>query len=45
MAFDDELEDARYCEQLVDDYLNDPDPEKHHTISIEELARREGVTL
>ena len=45
MAFDDDLEDTMYCEKLVDDYLNDPDPEKHHTISIEELAKREGVKL
>ena len=45
IQFDDELEDDRYCESLVEDYLNDPDPEKHSTISLEELARREGILL
>lgn len=45
MAFDDELEDDLYCERLVDDYLNDSDPSIHETITLEELAKREGVTL
>lgn len=40
-----ELEDDRYCEQLVEDYLNDPDPEKHTTVTLEELASRECVEL
>lgn len=34
-----------FCQKLYDDYLNDPDPEKHETITIEELAAREGVDL
>ena len=42
---DDEIEDDLYCEKLVDDYLNDPDPEKHEGIRIEELAEREGIVL
>ena len=45
MQFDDEIEDDLYCEKLVDDYLNDPDPEKDEGITIEELAAREGIEL
>lgn len=45
IQIDDELEDELYCQRLVDDYMNDPDPEKHKTISLEELARQEGITL
>ena len=45
MLFDDELEDDLYCEHLVETYLNDPSPDKHDTISLEELARREGIEL
>ena len=39
----DEEADNAYCEQLYQDYLNDPD--KHQTISLEELCEREGVEL
>lgn len=45
MQFDDDMEDDLYCQRLYEDYLNDPDPEKHETITIEELAAREGVNL
>lgn len=45
MLFDDEMEDDLYCERLVEDYLNDTSPDKHDTISLEELAQREGVDL
>lgn len=45
MQFDDNIEDDLYCQKLYEDYLNDPDPEKHKTITIEELAEREGVKL
>ena len=45
MLFDDEIEDDLYCEKLVEDYFNDPDPEKHNGITIEELAQREGIEL
>ena len=41
----DEEADKAYCEQLYQDYLNDPDPDKHQTISLEELCKREGVEL
>lgn len=45
MLFDDEIEDDLYCEQLVENYLNDTNPDKHETITIEELAKREGIVL
>lgn len=45
MQFDDDMEDDLYCQKLYEDYLNDPDPEKHETITIEELAAREGISL
>ncbi|MDO4444586.1 MAG: hypothetical protein Q4C97_03495 [Bacillota bacterium] len=45
IAFDDEIEDDLYCEKLYQDYLNDPDPEKDETITLEELAKREGIEL
>ncbi|KAI4439938.1 hypothetical protein FMM80_28780 [Schaedlerella arabinosiphila] len=45
IQFDDELEDDLYCERLVEDYLNNTDPEKHESITLEELAKREGIEL
>ena len=45
MQFDDEIEDERYCEKLYQDYLDDPDPDKNETISLEELAEQEEITL
>ena len=45
MLFDDEMEDDLYCERLAEGYLNDTSPDKHDTISLEELAKREGVDL
>ena len=45
MLLDDEMEDDLYCERLVEDYLNDTSPDKHSTITLEELAKREGVDL
>lgn len=45
IQFDDEIEDELYCQKLYEDYLNDSDPEKHETITIEELAAREGIEL
>ncbi|EOS38093.1 hypothetical protein D3Z53_05075 [Lachnospiraceae bacterium] len=45
IQFDDELEDDFYCERLVEDYLNNTDPEKHESITLEELAKREGIEL
>ena len=45
MQFDDEIEDDLYCERLVEDYLNDTSPDKHETITLEELAKQVGVEL
>ena len=45
IQFDDDMEDDLFCERMVEAYLNDPDPEKHTTISLEELAQREGIVL
>lgn len=45
IQFDDDLEDDLLCEQLVERYMSDQDPHKHDTITLEELAAREGVTL
>lgn len=45
IQFDDELEDDLYCERLASDYLDNPDPEKHNGITIEEFAKREGIEL
>ena len=45
IEFDDDIEDDLYCEKLVEEYLADPDPEKHDAITIEEFAQREGIAL
>lgn len=45
IQFDDDIEDDLYCQKLYEDYLNDPAPEKHETITLEELAAREGIEL
>ena len=43
MAFDDDLEDDLFCERLYQSYLDDPDPDKHETISLEALMKQEGI--
>lgn len=45
VQFDDNIEDDLYCEKLVQDYIDNQDPDKDDTISIEELAKREGIDL
>lgn len=45
IQFDDDLEDSELCEYLANEYINDPDPHKTDSITIEELAAREGITL
>lgn len=42
---DDEIEDDMFCQRMLNDYMNDPDPEKDKTVSIEELAKELGVEL
>ena len=45
MQLDDDIEDDLYCERLVEEYLVNDDPEKHETISLQDLALQEGVAL
>lgn len=45
VAVSDECDDDMFCKKLVDDYLNDNDPTKHETITIEELAKELDVAL
>ena len=40
-----ENEDDLFCKKLVEDYLSNDDPEKHETITIEELAKELDITL
>ena len=40
-----EAEDEMYCQNLYRDYLNDAEPDKHDTVSIEALASDLGVEL
>ena len=42
---DDDVEDDLFCKQMVNDYLNDTDPEKDESITIEELAKNLGIEL
>ena len=41
----DEEADDKFCDSLLQDYLNDTDSGKHEAISIEEFAMQEGITL
>ena len=45
VAVSDESDDDMFCQKLVDDFLNDNDPTKHETISIEELAKELDISL
>ena len=45
VQYDDELEDALFCKNMADEYLNDKSPDKHETIAIEDLAADLGVVL
>ena len=40
----DEEADDRFCESLLQDYLDDNDSDKHDSISIEEFAKQEGIS-
>lgn len=39
VQFDDEIEDDLYCQRLMDDYRNDASPDKHETITLDELEK------
>ena len=43
IQFDNEIEDDLYCEKLVQDYINDPDPEKDHVYTLEECKKEWGL--
>lgn len=44
MDANDTMDDI-FCEQLLQDYLDDPDPHKHDTVTLEQLAADLGVSL
>lgn len=45
VQLDDEIEDDLFCQRMVDDYLNDTDPDKDEGILIEDLAKELGIKL
>lgn len=40
---DDDIADDIFCRKLYEDYLNDPDPEKDESISLESFMREIGI--
>lgn len=42
IAADEEADDI-FCERMVQNYLNDPDPEKDTGVSLEECKRQWGL--
>lgn len=44
VTFDDELEDERYCENILHDFEADQDPEKSILYSLEECKREWGLS-
>lgn len=45
MIMGDEEADDLFCKKIVEDYLNDKDPQKHETVTLEELAEELDVVL
>lgn len=43
VAFDDDLEDDLFCERLYQSYLDDSDPEKDESYTLEECKREWGL--
>lgn len=41
----DDAEDDEICERMLNDYLNDDDPDKHETISLDYFATELGISL
>lgn len=39
----DEAEDDAFCERMYQNYLNDPDPEKDDSCSLEECMQEWGI--
>ena len=44
VVFDDELEDDLFCEKLYQSYLDDPDPEKDKTYTLDECKKEWGIS-
>lgn len=42
---DEEAADDAFCEQLVEIYMADNDPEKHDAVSIDDFAKELGIEL
>ena len=45
VLFDDELEDDLYCQRLMDDRREAAGSDPQETVTLEELAQREGIEL
>lgn len=43
IQFDDDIEDSLYCQNLYEEYLNDPDPEKDKIYTLEECKKEWGI--
>lgn len=39
----DEAEDDAFCERMYQNYLNDPDPEKDNSYTLEECKKEWGI--
>ncbi|MDD3239120.1 MAG: hypothetical protein PHW47_03360 [Lachnospira sp.] len=39
IQFDDDLEDENYCSKMIENYLNDQDPEKDETYTLDECKK------
>lgn len=42
---EDEWNDTEFCNQLLSNYKNDPDPHKTDSIPLEKLAQELGIDL
>lgn len=39
----DEESDDLFCEKMIEDYINDPDPEKNKSYTLEECKQEWGI--
>lgn len=39
----DEESDDLFCEKMIEDYINDPDPEKNKSYTLEECKKEWGI--
>jgi len=40
-----EANEEAYCIQLLEDYENDPDPDKNESMSIQDFSKKLGINL